>query len=208
MLYTHAMKTGLTSPRPLDPSDDSDGQVHTTRIASQPRSVLVQYIHFCTVGLSNAAVDLGVLNLLLYLHPTQSVWVLLLYNTVAVSLAILNSYFWNIRWTFRGLARKTPRERILFVAQALLNIATNNLVLLAMTGVLASVTDDLSAYLISNAAKLAAMVVASSTSFLILRTIVFRPRKGNGNGSYPASEAAAPSELSASPRAPRRQRTR
>jgi putative flippase GtrA len=206
VLYTSTMRTGLTSPRPLDRSDDSDGPDHGSHPAPQSRSVLVQYIHFCIVGLSNAVVDLGVLNLLLLLHPTQSVWVLLLYNTLAVSLAILNSYIWNIRWTFRGVARKTPRERILFVAQALLNIATNNLVLLAMTGILTPLADDVSSYLISNAAKLAAMVVASSTSFLILRTIVFRPR--NGNGGHPASEADAPSMPSASPSAPRRQQTR
>jgi putative flippase GtrA len=100
---------------------------------------------------------------------------LLAYNTVAVSLAILNSYLWNTRWTFRNQVTHTWRQRALFVAQALLNIATNNLVLLAVTSVLPS-SADATTLLVNNVAKLFAMVAASTLSFLLLRTVVFRPR--------------------------------
>lgn len=146
-----------------------------TRRSPRRRHIAGQYLRFCVVGLSNALVDLGALNLLLLARPTRSEISLIGYNTVAVALAILNSYLWNTRWTFQGEATKSPRERALFIGQAILNIAINNIVLLVMTGVFPSSTGEWSLFT-ANLAKLAAMVVASTMSFLLLRAIVFRPR--------------------------------
>ncbi len=134
-----------------------------------------QFLRFCVVGVSNAAVDLGALNLLLLLYPTRSDVTLLFYNTIAVALAILNSYLWNTRWTFHQQTTSSPRERALFVAQAVLNIAINNIVLFTMTDLLPTTTGEWS-ILTANLAKLAAMMTASSISFVLLRTVVFRPK--------------------------------
>ena len=133
----------------------------------------LQYLRFCMVGVSNAVVDLGVLNLLLLLYPTRSDLTLLLYNTIAVMLAILNSYLWNTRWTFHDQATRSHRERTLFVAQAILNIAVNNLVLFFMTDLLPTQAGEWSLFS-ANLAKLAGMMTASSMSFLLLRFVVYR----------------------------------
>ena len=138
-------------------------------------STSAQYLRFCMVGVSNAVVDLGALNLLLLLYPTRSDLTLLLYNTIAVILAIANSYLWNTRWTFHDQATSSRRERTLFVAQALLNIAINNVVLFGLTDILPTETGEWSIFS-ANLAKLAAMVAASSISFLLLRSVVFRPK--------------------------------
>ena len=136
---------------------------------------IAQYARFTVVGLSNAAVDLGVLNALLYLHPTHDPLILVADNSLAVALAILNSYLWNTRWTFRPLATGSARQRALFIAQAILNILLNNAVLLLMTSLLHPTQGT--AYLVaSNVAKLIAMLTASTTSFMLLRTVVFRRR--------------------------------
>lgn len=140
-------------------------------------STWLQFVRFCTVGISNAAVDLGALNLLLLLYPTQSDLTLLLYNTIAVALAILNSYLWNTRWTFHDQVTSTRRERVLFVSQALLNIAINNAVLFGLTDLLPTETGTWS-MLTANLAKLVAMFASSGLSFILLRTIVFRARRG------------------------------
>jgi putative flippase GtrA len=150
------------------------------RRADQPEqrnkpSTGLQYLRFCAVGVSNAVVDLGALNLLLLLYPTRSDLTLLLYNTIAVILAIANSYLWNTRWTFYDQTTSSTRERMLFVAQALLNIAINNIVLFSMTDLLPMETGEWSIFS-ANLAKLAAMVAASSISFVLLRTVVFRPK--------------------------------
>lgn len=143
-------------------------------VLGRRRPVIAQYVQFALVGASNAVVDLGVLNLLLVLYPTRSDALLLLDNTIAVALAILNSYLWNTRWTFRGAVTHQNTQRALFVAQALVNIAINNIVLIAVAGVLPP-SLSLSALVLNNVAKLAAMFAASTTSFLLLRLVVFRP---------------------------------
>ncbi len=51
-----------------------------------------KYAQFSLVGLSNMLVDVGVLNLLLFLAPTGSPEVLVLYNAGALVLANANSY--------------------------------------------------------------------------------------------------------------------
>jgi len=58
-----------------------------------------QFIKFAMVGVLNTAIDLGLLNLLLYFH-----WPVLLANTVAFLLAATNSFVWNKYWTFGDTA--------------------------------------------------------------------------------------------------------
>lgn len=138
----------------------------------------VRFSKFTLVGLANAVVDIGTLNLFLWLAPTRDPSLLALYNGVALVLANLNSYFWNTRWTFRGRAqRRDPRQRLLFTLQALFNICiSNGLFFLLIRPVL--VYTDIPAYLAGNVAKLISVVVASTISFFLLRYVVFsrKPR--------------------------------
>jgi putative flippase GtrA len=167
---------GVAAARRPEPPDQLQRGANLSRTStSSKRSTRLQYLRFCTVGVSNAVVDLAALNLLLLLYPTRSDLTLLVYNTVAVMLAILNSYLWNTRWTFHDQVTNSGRERALFVAQAILNIAINNVVLVVMTDLLPTQAGGWS-ILTTNLAKLAAMFTASSTSFLLLHTFVFRAR--------------------------------
>ncbi len=137
--------------------------------------MLAQYARFLVVGAGNAIVDLGLLNLLLLLHPAGDDVTLVVDNTIAVAGALLNSYLWNPRWTFRSQVAHAPRQRVLFVAQGLLNLLISNLVLLAVVEVLPPVP-SIWYGIANNGAKLVAMVAASTTSFVLLRTFVFRAR--------------------------------
>lgn len=138
----------------------------------------VRFSKFTLVGLANAVVDIGTLNLFLWLAPTRDPSLLALYNGVALVLANLNSYFWNTRWTFRGRAqRRDPRQRLLFTLQALFNICiSNGLFFVLIRPVL--IYTDIPAYLAGNVAKLISVVVASTISFFLLRYVVFsrKPR--------------------------------
>jgi putative flippase GtrA len=142
--------------------------------------VLGQYLRFAAVGLLNAAVDLAVLNLLLLLWPTSDPLGLTVENSLAVALAIANSYVWNTRWTFRREADGSLRQLGLFVAQSLLNIAINDAALVLTAGQVRRLHLG-PAWVGVNLSKGAAMAFASSTSFLIMRLVVFRPtRRGRG----------------------------
>jgi len=54
-----------------------------------------QFIKFVVVGTLNTAIDIGLLNLLLFWH-----WDTLIANTIAFLVASVNSFMWNKYWTF------------------------------------------------------------------------------------------------------------
>ncbi|MCL5065913.1 MAG: GtrA family protein [Firmicutes bacterium] len=131
---------------------------------------------FVSVGLGNAFIDLGVFNGLYLIWPTKDVGQLVVYNTLAVGSAILNSYFWNTRWTFRDRVRHkgsgASRQRVMFLVQSVGNIVVNDLIL----GFIAPAILHLHAmpiYMANNIAKLLAMFLASLTSFLMMKLVVF-----------------------------------
>ena len=136
-----------------------------------------KYARFSAVGLSNMLVDFGALNVLLFLSPTRSPELLVLYNAAALILANANSYLWNTLWTFRHQAQHDAKQLSLFTAQGLLNVALGSAILwLAAHGFRAYT--ELSPWLSANLAKAISMVSASTVSFLFLRFFVFRPKEG------------------------------
>ena len=140
----------------------------------------LRFSKFSLVGLSNAVVDIGVLNLFLWLQPTREVTVLVLYNGIALVLANVNSYIWNTMWTFRGRAEHNLRQTSLFFLQALLNIGISTGIFWALIHPLL-VDTDIPTYLVGNVAKIISVAVASVISFFLLRYVVFsRKRWFNG----------------------------
>jgi putative flippase GtrA len=140
----------------------------------------VRFSKFTVVGFSNAVVDIGTLNLFLWLASTRDPAVLALYNGVGLVLANLNSYFWNTRWTFRHRAkRRDARQRLLFTVQALFNIGVSNGLFYALVHPILVYT-DVPAYLAGNVAKVISVAVASTLSFFVLRYLVFSRKRRFG----------------------------
>lgn len=136
-----------------------------------------RYGKFLAVGLSNAIVDLAVLNACVLLFPTTSSLLLFLYNTGAVICAIVNSYIWNRRFTFADKATGAHRERTLFWLQGLLNVAINDAIVVGLARYLLF-TRDLPLLISGNLSKGIAMFISSSLSYILLRLFVFRgPRQ-------------------------------
>ena len=137
----------------------------------------VRFSKFTVVGLSNAVVDIGTLNLFLWLASTRDPSELALYNGVALFLANANSYVWNTRWTFRSRAKRNDfRQRALFALQVLLNIAiSNGLFWVMIRPVL--IHTEIPAYLAGNVAKVISVLVASTIGFFFMRYVVFTRRR-------------------------------
>ena len=135
-----------------------------------------RFSKFSLVGISNAAIDIGVLNLFLWLAPTREVTLLVIYNGVALILANLNSYAWNTLWTFRGRAEHDMRQIILFGLQALVNIGISNGLFWALIRPVIIYT-EVPTYLAGNVAKIISVTVASTISFFIMRYVVFSRRR-------------------------------
>jgi putative flippase GtrA len=140
----------------------------------------IRFSKFTVVGFFNALVDIGTLNLFLWLASTRDPAVLALYNGVALVLANVNSYVWNTRWTFRTRAkRRDLRQRILFTVQALFNLSVSNTLFFVLVHPILLYT-DVPVYLAGNVAKIISVVVASTISFFVLRYLVFSRKRRFG----------------------------
>ncbi|MGF1472545.1 MAG: GtrA family protein [Rubrobacteraceae bacterium] len=135
----------------------------------------VRFSKFSVVGITNAVIDIGTLNLLLWLAPTREAWLLALYNAFALVLANLNSYVGNSFWTFRGRAEHNRRQTSLFILQALANILVSNGLFYLLVRTLL-VYDVVPGWIAGNVAKVISIVVASVMSFFLMRFLVFSKR--------------------------------
>lgn len=138
-----------------------------------------RFSQFTLVGILNAGVDFGVLNLFLWLAPTRNPWELALFNGIALVLANINSYWWNTRWTFRSRAERDLRQVVLFTLQVFVNIGVSSSLFWVLIHPLLTDT-DIPAYLVGNVAKLISVIVASTLSFFILRYLVFSRKRWFG----------------------------
>ncbi|QTN00240.1 GtrA family protein [Sediminibacillus dalangtanensis] len=142
------------------------------------KKVKAQILQFSFIGLANAAIDIGVLNLLLWIWPTEETRMLFILNTIAYFLAILNSYIWNVKYTFSHHARVSTKEIGLFTLQAIVAWVINNVVFIGLSKLLFQFSAlPLSSFFVHNIAKGAAMFLSFSTSFLLMKFIVFRKKK-------------------------------
>jgi putative flippase GtrA len=135
-----------------------------------------RFSKFSIVGLSNAIIDIGVLNLFLWLEPTRDVTMLVIYNGVALVLANSNSYLWNTLWTFRGRAEHDVRQIVLFTLQVIVNIVISNALFWALIRPVIVYT-EVPTYLAGNTAKIISVIVASTISFFIMRYVVFSRKR-------------------------------
>ncbi len=127
--------------------------------------------------MSSTAIELALYNIFLLIHEPHANWLRVLYNTISVIAAIVNSYIWDSRWAFRGGAahhgRKAARQRLLFLAQSGGNIGINDAVVALLAPALLGL-GSLPVAAAENLAKLAGMSSASLFSFVVLRLVVFR----------------------------------
>ena len=131
-----------------------------------------QYLQFILIGSLNALINLGFLNILLFIWPTTNETNLIIFNTLAYLLSMVNSYFWNSRVAFQHHAYKDLHEKIFFLIQAGIILIISNLAFLGGMHFLASFR--LSVWLIQNISKVFAMVVPSIASFFSMKYFVFR----------------------------------
>ncbi len=90
--------------------------------ASEGKKNFLQLIKFALIGVSNTLVDYGVTFALNALFG-----IFFLARIIGYVCGILNSYFWNTRWTFREERRRDAREIVSFL---IVNLVTLGISLL------------------------------------------------------------------------------
>jgi putative flippase GtrA len=135
-----------------------------------------QYIQYSIIGISCAAIDLGVLNLLLYFFPSDSTAMIVFYNSIAYSLAVLNSYLLNSKLTFKSRSQHGKKQIITFIIQALISLAISDLIFAGGTKFL-SMFETMPEWLVHNISKLVSMFLSSLGSFFFNKHFVFKKKK-------------------------------
>ncbi|WP_158737331.1 GtrA family protein [Alteribacillus sp. YIM 98480] len=134
-----------------------------------------QFMQFSVIGLTNAGVDIGTLNLLLILFPTDDRGMLALFNTIAYSLAVANSYYWNAHITFRHSAAGNNRQRLAFIVQGIVSLGVNNFVFLGINQLFQ--VFEIPRWIRYNTAKGMAMFLSFTSSFFMMKFFVFKETK-------------------------------
>jgi len=62
--------------------------------------VLFQLAKFVLVGALNTFVDLGVLNLLMFIFSVSAGWSYSIFKAISFTCSVVHSYFWNKFWTY------------------------------------------------------------------------------------------------------------
>lgn len=131
-----------------------------------------QVLRFSTVGGVNTALDLLIFNMLLWLLPTKSTMVILIYNSAAYIVGGINSFALNKYWTFRLPNPITSGEIGRFIITTLLGILCNDLLLWLVSNLLHPLLPNM--HLWANLSKLLAIGGTALISYLGMRLWVFR----------------------------------
>lgn len=137
-----------------------------------------QFSKFIIVGGVNTLIDFAVLNALMFLtgiHKGPSLFVL---NCISFSVAVVNSYYMNKRWTFKeaaaGIVDKNAAVQFSqFFVVSLIGITINGLILTGITSYIAA-PFGLSDQLWANVAKLVATGASLVWNFIGYKLFVFK----------------------------------
>lgn len=132
----------------------------------------LQFAHFSLIGMMNGALDLLLLNALLAVWHTTNPLALIAINSVAYLAAVINSYYWNAKFTFRRESQFSAKEKTAFAVQALVSLLISNAVFVTLVYLLRF--SSLPDWMIHNGSKGASMALSSLCSFLFMRMFVFK----------------------------------
>jgi len=148
--------------------------VYGTFHLGRRRPVLFQFGKFITIGLSNTAIDFGILNLLIFLTNAERGYLYSLFKATSFMVAVTNSYLWNKFWTFENPEAKwTGKEFFQFVIISGIGFGINVIVASFVVNVIEPV-GEISPRLWANIGAFAAIVISVFWNFLGYKFIVFK----------------------------------
>jgi len=97
----------------------------TFKLASRKLAAF-QFGKFIAVGQSNAAIDIGVLNLLILITDIDSGYSYSVFKATSFMFAVINSFFWNKFWSFQSKEKdRMGKQFVRFVTVALVGLLIN-----------------------------------------------------------------------------------
>ena len=134
---------------------------------------LWQFVKFGAVGSMNAAIDLGLINLLSFIFTIYSGYWLAVFNIISLSVAMINSYLLNRFWSFSSATPIKGGEATKFIFVSLTTLLINTALVYVLT-TLVGVPENFTPASWENIAKLIGVPVTLILNFLGYKLIVFK----------------------------------
>ena len=134
-------------------------------------STFKQFFRYCLVGGVNTLLDVLMLNVLLWLFPTNNVLMLAMYNSIAYTSGAVTSFFLNKHWTFRSKQPATRREIVRFIISLSLEILYSSILIWVIGKALRPIIANPTLW--GNASKLIAVAIGAVLSYAFMRCWTF-----------------------------------
>ena len=134
--------------------------------------VFFEFGKFLVIGLSNAIIDFGVLNLLILLTDIERGHYFSLFKGLSSIAAIVNSYLWNRVWAFESSEPEKPKEFLQFVVVSFIGVIINVVVASLVVNVIGPI-GEIPPRVWANFGAFFAIVMGGLWNFLGYKFIVF-----------------------------------
>lgn len=148
--------------------------VYAAFLLGRTHPVFFQFGKFITIGVSNTAIDFGVLNLLIFLTGVKSGYLYSVFKATSFLIAITNSYLWNRFWTFENpQTNERGKQLFKFIAVTSVGFVINVSVASFVVNVIGPPA-GISLVLWANVGALISLVFSVFWDFLGYKFIVFK----------------------------------
>jgi len=134
-----------------------------------------QFVKFGLVGVSNTAINFGVLNSFVAITGITRGWPTYLFESIAFVCALFNSYIWNSHWSFENKNKRSTEEFIEFFLITFVGSQVNSLIVFGLSTYVHPVLNIPQKTWI-NLANVIATLTVMFWNFFGFKLVVFRDR--------------------------------
>lgn len=147
--------------------------VYGAYLLGRIQPVFFEFGKFIVIGLSNAIIDFGVLNLLILVTDIERGHYFSLFKGLSSIAALVNSYLWNKVWAFEGSEHEKPkREFLQFLVVSFIGVLINVVVASLVVNIIGPV-GDIPPRVWANFGAFSAIVMGGLWNFIGYKFIVF-----------------------------------
>lgn len=144
--------------------------------AGRKVSVVPQFAKFAAAGSANTALDIGILNGLMFITVIAAGYWYAVFKAISFAAAVVSSYFLNRYWTFETKTNASTKEFGQFLVVSLIGLVVNVSVASLLVVKIGSPFESITQTQWATASALCATFVALIWNFLGYKFIVFKDK--------------------------------